>query len=986
VWFEINTLNEFIENSEGSIKIDGMFSDEEKQELQDAFECDCWEIKDETGWRLAELLHRDIIPHLENSDLNQDTQTQILQLSEKHPYEAIGLWINIPVQLEEILSQGELNLSMERAVWDIEWYITKELALPSDSDISHEEYNQILENIWLLLQEKMDGMDWIVKEIIEDNSHLTLKESRWIIAEKISSEFWSFKHNTLLNIKHLLEFSSPIERENGPYKQMREHYAREADRAGLTGEQRELHINGYTQSSMMFVDMWYASFKNIAIWNGFTQNELSREHDRLFHNFWIDIEELPQAHIDIDESLNISLLSEEDEAIERSAMLWFMWGIAWHIAIEWWPAVLASVVPWAGTAAWAIVWNFLWAGIDIADVFSDKEAILEILKTAWVVPQEYHMEKTLVDNILAGIWLIPWATLAVKSTKLANLMSKFKVSWNEILQSMQNVLPILRWDEIERIDDITSISEVDDFESLYTFFDKVDSEKLIDQLWLDSDELKSLLTEVQNWTKSFEDFPEAYWVRERIRSLWWSLEKGDYAQINWEDSNGNISVGIVKITWRTGENIHIQYIAPSWNIIENTTSVYEVDLMKMQEELIDIPLSLSHDIFRKWKKLRDNNNSPYIVSNVEESWRSRIKNLVTNRQYTIFQENWEIHVIDDISWERVHHITDFSLEETWQVDGDVIANWRLDEYNWVDKHVMLDFNEEHYALYRRAEWAINRFLEQWINSVEDVDSLVSMSFLKEQDLWMGKIYNRSSGMDYDDFNRRTIAQQMLSLSSMKHLEGVSEKLAGGWDCHHWSIVLSNIFRRNWIEHNISTIWQGHSFITYKIWDKDYILDIFSRENREINIGDEYMNNGRNIGVIESLHPFIVKDTTDTSRTNTFSWNNDGLNQFIENRDSQPIRYITVSSAEMWDLTIEGKNWGLIIWDVTFSWDKFSSFKSWIIEVNPSVADILRSCWVENYEEIARYINPDNLRDIIFHGYTLRDRSSLPLIREGRSVA
>lgn len=179
-------------------------------------------------------------------------------------------------------------------------------------------------------------------------------------------------------------------------------------------------------------------------------------HVQRFEAMWWDINKLSQ----------ITLLNEQDKKVEKDAMLFFMWAIAWHMAIEWGPAALASVVPGIWTAAWTIVGNFLWAGIDLADLFSDKEALMEMLKTAWIVPEEFEMKKTFVDNILAWVWLVPWMTLAVKSAKLASLMSKFWVVWTELLQSMEKVLPILKWSKntdypsVRNLDDITSNSSM----------------------------------------------------------------------------------------------------------------------------------------------------------------------------------------------------------------------------------------------------------------------------------------------------------------------------------------------------------------------------------------------------------------------------------------------------------------------------------------------------------------------------------------------
>lgn len=106
----------------------------------------------------------------------------------------------------------------------------------------------------------------------------------------------------------------------------------------------------------------------------------------------------------------------------------FMWAIAAHIAIEVWPAVIWSVIPWPGTAIWAVVWAWLWAGVDVVDVFSDREILMVMLQKVWAVPEEYRMDKTWIDNLLAWIWLLPFATSAIKWLKLLELMKKFWVS------------------------------------------------------------------------------------------------------------------------------------------------------------------------------------------------------------------------------------------------------------------------------------------------------------------------------------------------------------------------------------------------------------------------------------------------------------------------------------------------------------------------------------------------------------------------------
>ena len=416
--FDINHNNEFVEDSEGSIKIDGVLSDPEKRELEEAFKCNCGEIKDTTNHQMADFLHTDIIPNLDSSNLEPDIKQKIKLLSEKYIKNQSILEVKIPESLEETLSKWGLNLSVKKVTWNIESFINTHIKLPEWSKLSQEQYKALIWNIDHLIQSEIWGIKELVEEKIADNSDLSPSEMRWIINWYVSEAFSRIVDDILIPTKLVLDASA---------KELR----------------REITDTKNPSERRFSLKYLRVLSKNILSWEMQTVQEWKAKSGKPGPL----IDDIISTHKkNIASKEDISLLSEADQEIEKKAMLLFMWAIAWHIAIEWWPAALASVVPVVWTAAWAIVWNFLWAWIDLADTFSDKETLLELIKKTGQIPEEFNMEKTYIDNILAGVGLIPGVTLAIKSAKLAALMAKFWISGSDVLGSMKRILPIIkRW-------------------------------------------------------------------------------------------------------------------------------------------------------------------------------------------------------------------------------------------------------------------------------------------------------------------------------------------------------------------------------------------------------------------------------------------------------------------------------------------------------------------------------------------------------------
>ncbi|MDD2870446.1 MAG: hypothetical protein PHS49_00515 [Candidatus Gracilibacteria bacterium] len=142
------------------------------------------------------------------------------------------------------------------------------------------------------------------------------------------------------------------------------------------------------------------------------------------------------------EELDLSLLNETDKKIEENAMLYFMAMIGVQIGVE----TLGGII---GTIAGG--------GVDLYDMVSKDEVLLKVLQSINLVPEEYKMDKTLLDNILAGIGIIPGATQIIKGGKLAKFMEKVDIKvFDNAVGEIKNRLGIEKSNKIEKITEFTT--------------------------------------------------------------------------------------------------------------------------------------------------------------------------------------------------------------------------------------------------------------------------------------------------------------------------------------------------------------------------------------------------------------------------------------------------------------------------------------------------------------------------------------------------
>jgi len=694
--FSINDWNEFQENSEGSIKIDGVLSAEELSAIETALAWVKDEIYETTSWDLSRFLHEDILPNIWKFSL--EVQEDVLALSEKHP--RLDLWIQVPKDLSDTLSQDGLNLSLQNAIWDIESYSQKYLGFPSDSNISRSEYDILITNLWESLQNNIAWISTVVQEKIDDNPDKSLSEIRWIINGGIKEFLTWFKNKVLFPVKQLIDFSSEKHREETIYKEMRREAQKQWEFSWYQWEALEKYVEWHIGSGKMHFNFAYEQLKgHILSWDLDPQT-ISNKHSLLFGlSSWADPDMRSKELDDFNSNIDVTLLNEGDAEIEKNAMRWFMWAIAWHLAIEWWPALLASVIPWAWTALWAIAWWVLWAWIDIADIFSSEEALLQILKKAWAVPDEYHMEKTLIDNILAWIGLIPWVTLVAKSKKLAELMAKFGVSWSEVLEKMEDVLPILKWDskEIDFTPQVANINRAP-WETVHSWMSRTMRHQSVEdyvQAWWRNGEYWYVDT---NWqlhinTQMFEGLSNT--EKSRVMREFIAHERAHQAILNFPE-------------WKLRE-IHASFIKNNVFSVVQDAEKYGLHFRSDQNPLDTTNEILAHMVgrMRVWKDVPSS-----FIQALEEAWIHDINEVFgVNISRSWWIENAWVQNADNLSdaamsWQSFNltdlisssQTVDLAAEDIFKLLGDNLPDtidlFELEEKLWITDQKLILFIQE----------------------------------------------------------------------------------------------------------------------------------------------------------------------------------------------------------------------------------------------------------------------------------------------------
>jgi len=432
------------------------------------------------------------------------TQEVVNEIKEIESINSISEYFNIDKNklntLNKQIEKNELNLDIVKYLWSYKKYITENL-----SSLDKNILNKIKKSIWLKVVKLStivnERIEWVDEQIEEwdykaKDRKIEIQNQRWIINSELNDLFSEVNDEILPSAIILTK-----------------------------------NIN---TSSISNVDEIKHMFNADLTDDGeFDKTWLSWELIDANTNSWSVIDASDEDHEKFLKDNNIqtikwvSLLNEKDIEIEKDATKWFMIAVATQITIEVWPAVAASVLPWVWTTIWAAVWAVAWWVIDVQDMFSDTEVLLDMVQSAWLVDPSYRMDKTWVDNILAWLWVIPWMTIALKGKKVSKFLSKIPVKslkeWTgKIMDIFKNKI-FRKWSgtvsntrNIDNTADATKI--INDFEKI----NKLSNKEYREQLKIMSQE-----DFVEYLTKNYREYSKRTW-NIKILDNWRTSSNGLY--------------------------------------------------------------------------------------------------------------------------------------------------------------------------------------------------------------------------------------------------------------------------------------------------------------------------------------------------------------------------------------------------------------------------------------------------------------------------
>lgn len=466
----------------------------------------------------------------------------------------------------------------------------------------------------------------IVGDLKKKESDMSqFQNNKWIINEKVMEHFERVDKAILPSCIFYIKYSQKENREKliqflttkyPPWMLSRNKYQHEMDLTKYLDATKKMLDSKLT-------DEW--DFDKWWFWTQFIFDERFPEPE-----FYLNETQTPKVP-------EFSILSEEDKEIERKAKLYFIAAVGVQI--------------WLGSATW-LAWPVAWTGgtlvsawIDAADLFSSTEVLIDILQGVGLVDPRYRMEKTLFDNFMAGLGIIPGISIAVKQQKIAKFLSKF--SQNQVTKAM--------WETGEALKDWLKWRTKLAQELWYTTQDikKYTSMSVEDMLKIVSREEREKAAEIILGQKLSQKQKDTIWeahlvgsapfsfsdIKEKVRILTRDnifkenerkrlLQKG----VCWEDIYYDLARKAVKrykerISWLTVDDI-IDYWANAVVVRSKMDGkVYKLPLSEFDEPKL-LEESMNHDKFfkqlREWKKTKqvpDNIHIPEVhTSPLEDKW------------------------------------------------------------------------------------------------------------------------------------------------------------------------------------------------------------------------------------------------------------------------------------------------------------------------------------------------------------------------------
>lgn len=336
----------------------------------------------------------------ESCKSRKELQTEITQTIEIQKQEILKYFNLNQNELQELIQNlGEINLDLFKLLKEYKNFIETNLGW-LDEAIKTKIKTSIWLKVWLI--------HWKIKDLKKSDYYKNdFKNNKWIINSQIKELFE--KTNTQV-LPWAMIFMK--DKDSKDAKKIKRHEKLDQmfkEDLNSDGDFKISYLESHwNNGEEWYKNVWKEVLKILPI--GPYKAEALKDDYNYYKNNWnIDTSDT-ETNLD-----KVNLLSEKDEEIEKKAWMFYMAWLAVLVAND------AASFSWVWTIPWAVAWWTYWA----IDAFKREDLMISILKTSWIIPEEYRTDKRWIDNVLAWIWAIPLAWQAVRWLSKWAMVAKY---------------------------------------------------------------------------------------------------------------------------------------------------------------------------------------------------------------------------------------------------------------------------------------------------------------------------------------------------------------------------------------------------------------------------------------------------------------------------------------------------------------------------------------------------------------------------------
>ncbi|MCP4523068.1 MAG: hypothetical protein GY828_02510 [Candidatus Gracilibacteria bacterium] len=317
---------------------------------------------------------------------------------------------------EKLLDEADIDI--RPLLKEYKHFIESELSFPKCSQMSQEEYQNMIQNIKILLGEQINSQIGDLKKLEEEYG--SLKGFSIALNANIKESFQEFSKTVLTSAKFYIDMQNEDFKNrlisSNKYKESKDFQNHIKNRNEAF---KEAFIDGKIEDPDEIPSGLFYNNTTLEGWRDWSTDDVTNADNSLMTLPGLDGKTMTDTLKNLDSK--ISLLNEKDKEIEKK--------IAQSILA----LTLLSILPIFGESN------------DILTLFSDEKEFVATLKKMGIIPEEYVFPPDLLDSVIAGVSVVASViTLGVggrliKTARFAEKMKEYGLQIRDVYAGLKDI-------------------------------------------------------------------------------------------------------------------------------------------------------------------------------------------------------------------------------------------------------------------------------------------------------------------------------------------------------------------------------------------------------------------------------------------------------------------------------------------------------------------------------------------------------------------